>query len=79
MATSGFFDCVVVGGGSAGLLFTAHLTEDHEVQVLVLEAGEDLTAEPRVNVPAMWVQLCGSSADWRFKTSPQERPSLAAR
>lgn len=77
MATSGFFDYVVVGGGFAGLLFAAHLTEDPEVQVLVLEAAEDLTAEPRVNVPAMWVQLCSSSADWRFKTSPQE--ALAGR
>lgn len=71
MTTPGSFDYVIVGGGAAGLLLAARLTEDPKVQVLVLEAGEDLTADPRVNVPAMWVQLSGSSADWRFKTSPQ--------
>lgn len=72
MATTGSFDYVIVGGGASGLLVATHLSEDPEVQVLVIEAGDDLTADPRVNVPAMWTQLCGSSADWRFKTSPQK-------
>ena len=54
------------------LVLATRLTEDPQVQVLVLEAGEDLTADPRVNVPAMWVQLTGSPADWQFKTSPQQ-------
>lgn len=77
MANTGSFDYVIVGGGAAGLLLATRLTEDPKVQVLVLEAGEDLTTDPRVNVPAMWTQLCGSSADWRFKTSPQK--ALAGR
>lgn len=77
MADAGSFDYVIVGGGAAGLVLATRLTEEPEVQVLVLEAGEDLTADPRVNVPAMWTQLCGSSADWRFKTSPQK--ALAGR
>ncbi|CAN8097433.1 unnamed protein product [Discula destructiva] len=65
------FDYVIVGGGTAGLVLAARLTEDPEVQVLVLEAGEDLQNDQRVNVPAMWMQLLGTSADWAFKTSPQ--------
>lgn len=72
MADAGSFDYVIVGSGAAGLVLATRLTEDPKVQVLVLEAGEDLTADPRVDVPAMWTQLCGSSADWRFKTSPQK-------
>jgi hypothetical protein len=72
MTTTDSFDHVIVGVGAAGLVLAARLSEDPNIQVLVLEAGEDLTADPRVNVPAMWVQLFGSSADWRFKTSPQE-------
>ncbi|ROW06274.1 hypothetical protein VPNG_08077 [Cytospora leucostoma] len=75
MANSGLpppsFDYVIAGGGAAGLVLASRLTEDPKIQVLVLEAGEDLTADPRINIPAMWVQLAGTSADWCFKTSPQ--------
>lgn len=76
-SSSTSFDYVIVGGGTAGIVLASRLTEDPNVQVLLLEAGEDLTADPRVNVPAMWVQLSGSSADWCFKTSPQQ--ALAGR
>ncbi|KAK3367829.1 GMC oxidoreductase [Podospora didyma] len=66
------FDFIIVGGGCAGLVLATRLTEDPSLSVLVIEAGEDLTADPRVNVPAMWTQLQGTSADWSFKTVPQK-------
>lgn len=65
------FDYVIIGGGTAGLVLASRLSEDPNVQVLVLEAGADLGADPRVNIPAMWVQLAGTEADWNFKTTPQ--------
>jgi choline dehydrogenase-like flavoprotein len=34
------FDYVIVGGGTAGLVLAARLTENPDVQVIVLEAGE---------------------------------------
>lgn len=65
------FDFVIVGGGTAGLVLAARLSEDSNTNVLVIEAGDDLTADPRVNVPAMWPQLQGTDTDWQLMTVPQ--------
>src|SRR3569833_1111795 len=65
------YDYVIVGGGTAGLVLAYRLTEDPEVQVLVLEAGEDLTTDPRVTTPAMWPALLATSSMWNFTTTPQ--------
>ncbi|KAK3294558.1 uncharacterized protein B0H64DRAFT_463513 [Chaetomium fimeti] len=66
------FDFVIVGGGTAGLVLAARLSEDANTQVLVLEAGEDLSADPRVNVPGMWPRLQGTESDWQLKSVPQD-------
>jgi choline dehydrogenase-like flavoprotein len=68
---TGEFDFVIVGGGTAGLVLAARLSEDASVKVLVLEAGEDLSDDPRVQIPAMWPQLQGTGADWQLRTVPQ--------
>ncbi|KAK4044308.1 L-sorbose 1-dehydrogenase [Parachaetomium inaequale] len=66
------FDFIIVGGGTAGSVLAARLTENSDVQVLVVEAGEDLTADPRIKVPTMWPQLQATDADWKLKTVPQK-------
>ncbi|KAK3312192.1 hypothetical protein B0H66DRAFT_585005 [Apodospora peruviana] len=66
------FDFIIVGGGLSGLVLATRLTEDPDIKVLVIEAGNDLTSDPRVNVPAMWPQLQGTTSDWSFKTVPQK-------
>lgn len=64
-------DYIIVGGGTSGLVVANRLSEDPNVQVLVLEAGDDLTADPRVNIPAFWTALLGSDADWQYHSTPQ--------
>ncbi|KAK3376179.1 hypothetical protein B0T24DRAFT_216216 [Lasiosphaeria ovina] len=66
------FDFVIVGGGQAGLVVASRLSEDPSVSVLVIEAGEDLTADQRTMIPGMWTQLQSSSADWNMMTTPQK-------
>ncbi|KAK7754268.1 hypothetical protein SLS62_003846 [Diatrype stigma] len=66
------FDFVIVGGGTAGLTLAARLSEDPDVQVLVIEAGEDLTADPRVDMPAMCQSLIATPSNWGLKTVPQK-------
>jgi choline dehydrogenase-like flavoprotein len=65
------YNYIIVGGGTAGLVLAARLTEDSSKRVLVLEAGEDLTGDARLSVPAMWPTLLNTDADWKFKTVPQ--------
>ncbi|PHH88943.1 hypothetical protein CDD83_6863 [Cordyceps sp. RAO-2017] len=65
------YDFVIVGGGTAGLVVASRLSEDPSKSVLVLEAGADLTADPRVNIPIFYAALLGSEADWNFRTEPQ--------
>ncbi|KAK7744110.1 hypothetical protein SLS53_003631 [Cytospora paraplurivora] len=70
-------DYIIVGGGTAGLVVANRLSEDPDVQVLVLEAGKDLADDPRVNVPAFFTTLLGTDAAWQYQTVPQ--PGVAGR
>ncbi|KAI0118653.1 GMC oxidoreductase [Nemania sp. FL0031] len=66
------FDFVIVGGGTAGLVLAARLSEDPKIQVLVIEAGKDLTSDPRVDMPAMCQSLHDTDSNWRLQTVPQK-------
>ncbi|CAI6336114.1 unnamed protein product [Periconia digitata] len=70
-------DYIVIGGGTAGLVVANRLSEDPNVHVLVLEAGQDHAQDPRVNIPALFTTLMGSEADFQYQTTPQ--PTLNGR
>ncbi|KAH7920518.1 alcohol oxidase [Leucogyrophana mollusca] len=67
------FDFVIIGGGTAGLCLAARLTEDPQLSVLVLEAGNPNFDDPTLLIPGHYGYHFGKDAyDWQFKTTPQE-------
>lgn len=69
------YDFIVVGGGSAGSIMAAKLSEIAEWNVLLLEAGPD---EPYLSdVPMLFPTLQQSDLDWKFKTEKSDSYCLA--
>ncbi|GAA0604682.1 GMC family oxidoreductase N-terminal domain-containing protein [Craurococcus roseus] len=70
-------DYLVVGGGSAGCVVAARLSEDPTVRVTLLEAGPE-DRDVWIHVPAGYARLFASGRyDWKFATEPE--PELADR
>jgi choline dehydrogenase len=61
------YDYVIVGAGSAGCVLANRLSEDPDVQVLLLEAGPPDTAD-FIHIPAAFSALFRSQNDWDLGT-----------
>ncbi len=65
-------DVVVVGGGSAGCILAARLSEDPARRVTLLEAGPPDT-DPWIHVPAGYARMLQRGRhDWAFRTEAEE-------
>lgn len=71
------YDWIVVGGGSAGCVLAARLSEHHDARVLLLEAGPAELPE-QVSVPQAWPALFGTSVDWGTATVPLSFTGVSA-
>jgi flavin-dependent dehydrogenase len=66
------FDYVIVGGGTAGLVMAARLTENPNISVGVIEAGIDRSDDIIVRAPLLHLELYEKPEyDWLYKTTPQ--------
>ena len=71
------FDYIVIGGGSAGCVLAARLSEDAHASVCLLEAGP-VDKSVLIHCPAGLALLAQSTqANWAFETVPQ--PGLNGR
>ena len=61
------FDYVIVGAGSAGCVLAHRLSEDPEVEVLLVEAGGD-DSSPLIAMPAASTALLRTEKDWDLST-----------
>jgi choline dehydrogenase len=75
------YDFVIVGGGTAGCVLAARLSENPEVSVLLLEAGAAMSPAS-AEIPPAWPTLLQSPANWGDVALGQTaagRPVLVAR
>lgn len=68
--TADLFDYIIVGGGSAGCVLAARLSEQADVSVCLIEAGPT-DRKPMLHIPAGYIKnLFDPSLTWQFKTEP---------
>ena len=65
------YDFIVVGGGSAGSVAAARLSENPGAQVLLLEAGGS-DRHPFYHLPAGFAKMTKGIGSWGWDTVPQE-------
>ncbi len=73
------FDVLVVGGGTAGCIVAARLSEDPGLSVGLLEWGPSDVDEPRALQIARWPELLETEHDLDYRSVPQERGNSCIR
>lgn len=64
------FDFIIIGGGSAGCVLAARLSENPDARVLLLEAGGS-DRHPFYHLPAGFAKMTKGIGSWGWETVPQ--------
>jgi choline dehydrogenase len=65
-------DYVIVGGGSAGCVLAARLSEDARIKVVLLEAGDTDVGRWAMRMPLAWRDtFMDPSVSWGYMTEPE--------
>ena len=67
------FDYVIVGGGTAGAVIGARLSENPDLRVAVIEAGPDDRQFDEVLKIKRWIELLEGELDYKYTTQAQPR------
>ncbi|KAF8172917.1 GMC oxidoreductase [Mycena galopus ATCC 62051] len=65
------YDYIICGGGTAGCVLASRLSENPQITVLLIEAGQSNKRNLLARLPLGFTQLLPTAVNWKYETIPQ--------